>query len=203
MSQSQLQQDGDNGVGHAHRMSPAARRAEVARLRIEGVRPVMIADQLGVARALVRKDMEHIRKAGMVLPRVKPGRVTASDRSFERVIALRTQGLTNVQIAQELKTTVGTVDTMFVRIKKAGIPFPPAVRKPAPVKKPAAEKVVARPISGRRTSEVSVCGTRGPASGKRPCIGPCRGTFYSPDVSRIRICSECKRTDAFSLPFGW
>jgi transposase len=184
-------------------MSPAARRAEVARLRIEGVRPVTIADRLGVARALIRKDMEHIRKAGMVLPRVKPGRVTASDRSFERVIALRTQGLSNVQIAQELKTTVGTVDTMFVRIKKAGIPFPAAVRKPAPAKKPAAEKVVARPITGRRTSEVSVCGTRSSVSGKRPCLGPCRSTFYSPDVSRIRICSECKRTDAFSLPFGW
>jgi hypothetical protein len=65
----ETQQDGDHGLGDRDKV--AARRAEVARLRSEGLRNQAIADALDIPVGMVRLDACRLRKAGVVVPRAR------------------------------------------------------------------------------------------------------------------------------------
>jgi hypothetical protein len=65
----QSQQNRDHGLGDRDKV--AARRAEVARLRSEGLKNRAIADALGIPYGMVRLDACRLRKAGVVVPRAR------------------------------------------------------------------------------------------------------------------------------------
>lgn len=64
-------------------------------------------------------------------------------------------------------------------------------------------KVLGIEIKARPAYKPKAAVERKPTAGNRLCLGHCGLHFRSPDPARIRLCDNCKRTDANGLPAGW
>jgi transposase len=179
-------------------MDTAARRAEVARLYIEGVPAAVIAAQLGVRRKLVQEDAYRLRKAGVELARQtgRRGPRTRTPVAVKAAVAMLEAGSKRADIAQVRGITLNAVDNLISKARKLGL-LPPSSRRSAT---PAASR---HDEPRRRAERVAPeREVRKTAQGKRPCMC-CRQVFLSPDVSRIRLCTLCKSSAADALPMGW
>ena len=97
-------------------MTTEERRAKVAELRRQGLSAQAIAERLGVAETTVWHDINALEAAGAEDPIREARRAARARRA--RIVELRAQGLSTVEIARQVGLSPGRVRSELYRARK-------------------------------------------------------------------------------------